>query len=73
MDALLLTYSTHKTTPSGDVAPCVTRSGVPGALAFLAMVAAGAAGYIAAGVESDRKAREAYALGLSRAPKPRLY
>lgn len=73
MDALLLLYSDHRTAPAGDVAPCVTRTGVPGALAFFAMVAAGVGGYIAAGVEADRKAREAYELGRSRAPMPRLY
>lgn len=65
---LLYTYGIPPVRAAGDPAPCPTR-GVP---AILGIAAAGALGFIVAGADSDKKAREAYARGLARAPRPRL-
>lgn len=70
--ALLATYATRTIRPAGDVAPCPQRSGVPAVVALLTIAAAGGLGYVVAGVDADRRAREAYALGKRGAPRPSL-
>ncbi len=68
---LLYTYGIPPVRSAGDPAPCPTR-GVPAIVTVLGIAAAGALGFIVAGADSDKRAREAYAQGLARAPRPRL-
>lgn len=68
---LIFTYGIPPVRAAGDPAPCPTR-GVPAIVTVLGIAAAGALGFIVAGADSDKKAREAYARGLARAPRPRL-
>ena len=68
---LLFTYGIHPVRAAGEPSPCPTR-GVPAWVALISIAAAGALGYVISGADSDKKAREAYAQGLARAPRPRL-
>lgn len=70
--ALLLTYATPAIRPAGDAAPCPQRTGVPGWVALLTIAAAGGLGYLVAGVDAERRTKEAYALGKRGAPRPVL-
>ena len=70
--ALLATYARRTIRPAGDPDPCPQRAGVPGWVALASMLAAGGLGYVVAGAEGERRAREAYERGKRGAPRPAL-
>jgi hypothetical protein len=69
--ALLFTYAPRTIPAAGDPVPCPTR-GVPGIVTVLGIAAGFGLGYILSGADSDKRAREAYAQGIARAPRPRI-